>query len=153
MEELEQFIHFLLEAKKNTYAASGALAAPSRPASRDLHYPSGGYQYIDTYLGDVDFIGEEAVWYRGIPVWGMNYYGFMLVDDIPAGFSRCLKGALLRVPEEAPFRGPSTHTDGPFVYTCEWSGNVDRFEGREQIDYNRKAIYRLAFHGGRLRSF
>ncbi|MBU4034473.1 MAG: hypothetical protein KKG34_06700, partial [Proteobacteria bacterium] len=34
---------------------------------------------------------EEAVWYEQTPVWGMNYYGRMLVEKIPPGFGEFLK--------------------------------------------------------------
>ncbi len=151
MENQSQFVRFLIEAKKNTYAAGGKLSAPSRPGSKDLFFQQGDYSYLDTYLGDLDFIGEEAVWREGKPLWGMNYYGIMLTDEIPEEFSHCLKGALSRVPEEAPFRGPASFQYGELGYICHWNGNVDRFEGSEEILDNGKGIYRLVFHGGSLR--
>ncbi len=116
---------FLLRAKRETYAAGGELSVPSRPNSKDLRYAEGPYVYIDTYLGDIDFIGEEAVWKDGQALWGMNYYGWMKVDEIPDGFSKCLKGALLAVPREAPFRGPEEFRSGVFTFRCQWEGDVD----------------------------
>ncbi len=151
MENQDQFVRFLVEAKKNTYAGGGELSAPSRPASKDLSFRQGDYTYIDTYLGDLDFIGEEAVWHKGKPLWGMNYYGAMLVKAVPEEFSRCLKAALSSVPLEAPFRGPASFQYGSLQYNCEWSGDVDQFEGHEHILENGKEIYRLVFHGGSLR--
>jgi hypothetical protein len=151
MENQVQFVQFLIEAKKNTYAAGGKLSTPSRPGSKDLTFQRGDYTYIDTYLGDLDFIGEEAVWRQGKPLWGMNYYGVMLTGEIPQEFSHCLKGALSSVPSEAPFRGPASFRLGSLLYLCEWNGDVDRFQGSEQIRDNGKEIYRLVFHGGSLR--
>ncbi len=151
MENQNEFVPFLLQAKKNTYAGDGSLSAPSRPASKDLIFQQGDYLYLDTYLGDVDFIGEEAVWHHQKPVWAMNYYGRMLTGEIPEGFSHCLKGALQNVPIEAPYRGPARFQNGPFEYTCRWKGDLDRFEGAEQISVNGQVIYRLTFHGGSLR--
>ena len=89
------FIAFLIKAKQNTYAGEGALTRSSRPGSKDLTFQEGSFLYLDTYLGDIDFIGEEAVWFEGKPVWGMNYVGRMLVDKIPAGFSGFLKSTLI----------------------------------------------------------
>ena len=151
MKNQAEFVQFLIQAKKNTYAGDGSLSAPSRLTSKDLAFQDGEYLYVDTYLGSIDFIGEEAVWRRQIPCWAMNYYGTMLTNEIPEGFSHCLKGALQNIPVEAPFRGPARFKDGPFEYTCRWNGDLDRFEGTEQICMNGKAIYQLTFHGGGLR--
>jgi hypothetical protein len=149
----DTFLEFLVEAKKQTYAGGGALTQPSRKNSKDLKYENGDYQYYDTYLGDVDFIGEEVVWHCGQPVWGMNYYGWMLVEKIPDGFSKCLKGALSAVPQAAPFRGPEQFLDGDFKYQCRWEGNVENFLGSEEIFFHGKIIYKLHFHGGRIKTF
>lgn len=151
MQNQSEFVQFLIQAKKNTYAGDGTLAAPSRPASKDLIFQQGDYMYLDTYLDSVDFIGEEAVWHRQKPLWAMNYYGIMLTDEIPEGFSHCLKGALQNVPVEAPYRGPARFQDGPFEYTCQWKGGLDRFEGTEQIRLDGAVIYQLTFHGGSLK--
>lgn len=151
MQDQSNFVKFLIQAKKNTYAGDGSLSAPSRPASKDLTFSQGDYLYIDTYLGSFDFIGEEAVWYCQQPVWAMNYYGVMLTDQAPTGFIDCLKGALKNAPLEAPYRGPTRFQYGPFEYTCQWKGELERFEGEEQISVDDKVIYRLTFHGGSLK--
>jgi hypothetical protein len=151
MENQTQFIRFLIEAKKNTYAGDGKLSAPSRPGSQDLAFQQGDYMYLDTYLGSVDFIGEEAVWCQQKPIWAMNYYGTMLTDEELEGFSHCLKSALQNVPLEAPYRGPASFRDGPYEYTCNWKGDIDQFEGTERIFANGQEVYRLVFHGGSLR--
>jgi hypothetical protein len=83
MEFNQQFVQFLIRAKQNTYAGHGSDVAPSRTASHDLRYEEGDFAYYDTYLGGLKFVGEEAVWVKGKPVWGMNYYGWMLVEEIP----------------------------------------------------------------------
>ncbi len=144
-----QFIPFLLRAKKNTYAAGDAgKVAASRPASHDLAYHEGDWSYLDTYLGGFAFIGEEAVWYAGRPVWGMNYYGAMTIHGIPEGFPDFLKLALRNVPAQAPYRGPEAYAEGGFTYTCRWEGSPARFQGEEAIALDGQEIYRLAFHGG-----
>lgn len=142
---------FLVKAKKNTYAGDGSLSVSSRLSSKDLHYAEGDLHYIDTYLGSADFIGEEAVFENQVPVWGMNYYGKMLVPDIPEGFSHCLKSALKVVPLEYPFRGPAVFEHKEFTYKCFWQGNLSNFTGNEEIYFNVTGIYKLSFHGGMIR--
>jgi hypothetical protein len=145
------FVPFLIKAKQATYASGRAPDASSRPNSHDLHFDEGDYRYIDTYLGGFHFIGEEAVWQKGIPVWGMNYYGKMLVDAIPDGFGEFLKAALLHVPSDIPYRGPEEYNEGDFSYRCRVNGKLERFIGEEEISFKGKPIYWLAFHGGETR--
>ena len=147
------FLKFLITAKQNTYAGGGHMTISSRIGSKDLAYQEGPFKYLDTYLGDVNFIGEEAVWYEDKPVWGMNYYGRLLVETIPAGFSECLKSALLEVPEEMPFRGPEEFVEGDFSYTCSVEGSIEWFRGKEFVFHKGQKIYQLYFHGGEIKAF
>jgi len=142
------FFAFLLKAKLNTYASGRNPDSTSRPASHDLTYSDAPYLYIDTYLGGFGFIGEEAVWCSGKPVWGMNYYGKMLIPEIPEGFSPFLKHALLQVPPDAPYRGPAEYSEGKYLYQCSVAGDPTWFKGEEVICLSGKQIYRLDFHGG-----
>jgi len=152
MDCLERVLkQFLVRAKINTYAGDGTFSTPSRPNSKDLHYGEEDLLYIDTYLGSTDFIGEEAVFENEIPIWGMNYYGKMLVDIIPEDFSKCLKSALKAIPVESPYRGPAVFEQDKFVYKCSWQGDLSNFLGNEEIYIDETCIYRLGFHGGYLK--
>ncbi|MDR0943742.1 MAG: DUF5680 domain-containing protein [Ruminococcus sp.] len=139
-------IDFLIKAKRVTYAGKGAEAVPSRPSSHDLHYTEGDLLYIDSFLGGSKFGGEEALWRDNIPFWTMNYYG--IVTDKEHFSGDFLKNALLRVPENKPFRGPKKYSDGDYLYTCENVGDFNYFGGKEVIFYCKKKIYECLFHGG-----
>ncbi len=152
IENPERFVQFLVKAKQNTYAAGGQEAGSSRPASHDLRYAEGDYLYIDSYLGGIDFAGEEGVWVQDRPVWSMNYYGTMHTDDITEDFSKCLKQALLRIPPDAPYRGPAEFRyDRHYLYRCYWQGDLECFQGHETIFRDGQMIYELWYHGGRIR--
>ena len=138
-------LSFLLHAKKSTYAAHGAEAPSSRPNSHDLTFAEGDLLYIDTYLGGAQFAGEEAVWQDGKPVWSMNYCGRLLGEGFDGDF---LKNALLRVPEEAPFRGPEVYREGEMEYRCHADGDVDWYQGYEEICLKCERIYECFYHGG-----
>lgn len=144
---------FLVEAKKNTYAGNGKKVEPSRPLSKDLPFQKGEYYYLDSYFGDINFIGEEMVWSNSKALWGMNYFGEMLIPDIPEKFSDCLKGALKSVPADAPYRGPQAYILDDLEYRCKWSGDIDSFFGEESIAFKGQEIYKLRFHGGFIKSF
>ena len=101
--------------------------------------------YYDTYLGGDKFAGEEALWISEIPFWSMNYVGRVIGDNFSGDF---LKEALLRVPEDKPFRGPSEYTDGDYTYKCDIDGGYEWFQGKEIISLKGNLIYECYFHGG-----
>lgn len=157
-DQFSSILPFLLRAKRATYASSdeavqiaSAQQPSSRPGSHDLAYREGDLFYLDTYLGGFSFAGEEAVWRAGIPLWSMNYYGSMLIEAMPEGFSHFLKVCLRELPPEAPYRGPKRLASGLFSYKCRWKGKFEAFLGEESISMADSVIYRLFFHGGIIR--
>lgn len=142
---MEDMVDFLCRAKRKTYAGKSGCCASSRPASHDLKYEEGDYLYYDTYLGGEKFTGEEAVWKQGVPVWSMNYTGRLVADGFSGDF---LKDALYQVPKEYPFRGPLIYQAGDYTYHCVISGNVEWYQGYEEIFLLDNKVYECYFHGG-----
>jgi len=143
----KSIVEFLIRAKKETYAGKGAQTASSRPNSHDLQYSEGSLKYIDTYLGQSKFAGEEALWKENTPFWSMNYIGRVIGDNFSGDF---LKEALLNVPEEYPFRGPEQYKNNGYTYVCKIEGDFHWFNGFEEIYFGDNKIYECSFHGGDL---
>jgi len=75
----DELSKFLNESNKSTYANAGAPKTKSlRLGSEDYNYKKGDLTYHDTYFGARDFIGEEIVYKKEKPIWGANYFGFIL---------------------------------------------------------------------------
>lgn len=140
-------ISFLIKAKKSTYAGKGAETSPSRPRSHDLVYNEDKMTYYDTYLGGDKFVGEEALWVSGEPIWSMNYAGRVTGENFSGDF---LKAALLNVPYDKPFRGPERYEENGYEYRCSVNGGFEWFQGYETISFNGKEIYECYFHGGKI---
>jgi len=138
-------IDFLIRAKKETYAGVGTEAEPSRPGSHDLHYTEGNLKYIDTYLGGEKFAGEEALWDNDTPFWAMNYIGRVTGEGFSGEFH---KEALMLVPEDMPYRGPTFYENGDYVFKCSVQGDFDWFIGYEEVLFKGKQVYECHFHGG-----
>ena len=136
---------FLIKAKQATYAGKGAETASSRVKSHDLIFREGEYMYYDTYLGGDKFAGEEALWISEVPYWSMNYVGRVTGADFSGDF---LKQALLRVPEDKPFRGPEEYSEGDYTYKCSIDGDYEWFQGKEMITLKGEQIYECYFNGG-----
>lgn len=150
----EEFLDFLLGAKRRTYAAqdgNNALPNPLVPGSTQLEWCSGNWLYRDIYFGMLHFTGQETVYWKNTPVWGMCYSGGINlgVDHDEAKHIYSFLGeALVLVTRDQPFRGPANYTAGNFVYQTNLSGDVDRFEGGEEILVDGSLRYALNYLGG-----
>lgn len=141
---------FIVTAKTATYVGSGVSAAPSRIGAHDLTYEEGEWRYRDSYFGGTDFIGQEVVWRRDVPIWAMNYYGYILrpelIDAQRAGAT--IKAALSAMYREGRFLG-GFEWQGPHGrYVDTNTGRVEQFSGIETISVGEVVAYRLDYCGG-----
>lgn len=144
---------FLIEAKKQTYANENVKKiASSRKGSFDYEYSNDKMIYHDTYFGGIKFMGEEVVYSSDeTPIWGMNYYGITLNENLSEeAIDSALRPALMQVGEEdiLPVRGPKEYKNNGYTYTFEVNGDLDYFEGVETISKDEEKIYILKCHGG-----
>ena len=142
---------FLVEAHRKTYADKSAAKAPStRLRSLDYRFERDDLVYHDTYFGMRDYIGEEIIYRRDVPVWGMNYYGIILAKD--AGESEVydfLRDALKQdCTGIEPARGPRLYRHDRWTYSNAVEGTLDDFSGAELIHRGNELVYRCRYHGG-----
>ncbi len=149
-EMIRELTDFILEAKQATYVGGGNKLLPYRLGSHDLQYQKGEWAYHDSYFGESDFIGEEIVYHRGKVVWGMNYFGRIIV---PGKITSAIAGGIIQqslseLYRAGRFLGGYKHTVGEFTYTDTNTGNPLYFTGREWIERNGEIVYALDYHGG-----
>ena len=147
-DDLEALILFRLEANMNTYAAFMNEVDSTRLDSHDFRYEKGDYVYHDTYVGGEQFAGQEAVWKKGKAVYAMNYAGRVLSDKFSGNF---LKEALRKANRKMPYRGPEYYEAGEYVYKAKVSGDINWFQGYEEIYWQNEKVYECYFHGGLLK--
>jgi hypothetical protein len=156
MEELslEKLEAFIIKAKAATYASSGNRAEPSRPGSIDLYYEERELTYRDSYFGAADFIGEEVVWFRGEPIWAMNYYGYILEPkELSAEESgKVIKESLSALYREGRFLSGFKHQTAHGLYVDTNVGDVSNFHGMEWTERGGERLYELRYHGGLIRA-
>jgi hypothetical protein len=148
-----KFTRFLCDAKRATYASQdGSLVVtPLLNGSHQLEFLQGPLFYRDVYYGGDFFIGQETVYFRGTPLWGMSYAGGLNTGLDAAespGIYDFLGVALRAVPQDAPFRGPQTLEQGAFRYTNRILGTIERFSGVETITFQATPVYQLHYSGG-----
>lgn len=150
---IDELTAFIVEAKRRTYAGSGAPALSLRPASHDLEFIRGDFAYHDCYFGGTDFTGEEVVYWRGTPVWAENYFGRILEPDLIDGerAGEVIKSSLTKLYTEDRFLGGFEAQDGDCTYQDASRGDTTWFQGREWIDREGRTVYELYYHGGLIR--
>lgn len=146
----EQLHPFIVAAKRATYVGSGQKLLSYRLGSHDLQYFEGDWAYHDSYLGENDFIGEEAVYFRGQVVWAMNYFGRILkpAEITSAEAGQMIKVSLTRMYTAGRFLGGFEHTIGDLTYFDTSVGDHTFFTGREWITRRGMTVYELVYHGG-----
>lgn len=148
---IEELDTFLRSGASETYANKDAPKVASlRPESEDYHFEKGNLAYHDTYFGARDFIGEEVVYESGVPVWGSNYYGRILIADASKNeVYAVLRLALMNKSDDCiPVRGPKNFSYEDWEYECRIEGTLAAFEGEETISRGGKRLYRALLHGG-----
>jgi hypothetical protein len=144
---------FILRAKTVTYVGNGEHVGSCRIGSHDLRFTDGKWSYLDSYFGGTDFIGEEVVYFEDEPVWAMNYYGYILRDDLltAAEAGGMIKASLSRMYKEGRFLGAFEYTENDLTYIDTNEGKADHFYGREFIRRGQVIAYELMYHGGLIR--
>jgi hypothetical protein len=147
---LQQLEAFIVKAKAATYVGGGAESPSCRPGSHDLRFRDGDFAYLDSYFGGADFMGQEVVYYKGEPVWAMNYYGRILESELveAAEAGQMIKQGLSAMYQEGRFLGGFEHDTGDGVYTDTSEGDVASFTGKEWITRRGVVVYDLIYHGG-----
>ena len=148
---LKELENFLCEAHGNTYANKTAQkASSSRLESKDYHFEKNGFTYHDTYFGERNFLGSEIIYKENKPIWGMNYYGYILKSDISEkDVYNFLRQSLMQTCIDIiPARGPSRYKSNLWDYANAVDGNLECFGGTETIFLAGEEIYRCWYHGG-----
>lgn len=116
--------------------------------STTIPFEKGKFRSHDNFFGGEPYGGRVVVFYKNKPVWIMVYYGFIVKGFKADPIYAVLRNALMRMPENAPFRGPKEFKDGEFNYSNAWNGDIEKYLGEEQITQGKKLIYKANYMGG-----
>lgn len=155
---LKRLADFIVIANGKTWAADSPKMDPQRPGFKELQwpYPNMTEQDLKDYEGWEDWLlrdsyagyfrapGMTAVYYKGEPVWAMQYGGHGLIEGNEARVKEIfqfLKSSLMRVRAEMPFRGPESYEEGTLRYTFEHKGDVEDCLWEERITEKEKLLF------------
>ncbi len=145
---------FIVRAKAACYVGNGSQLLSSRPGSHDLQFYEVPYTYLDSYFGGTNFIGQESVYQEALPVWAMNYYGYILRPDVitAAQAGLVIQTSLTQLYQEGRFLGGFRHTVDHWIYTDSSEGDYRHFTGMEWITIDGVRVYELVYHGGLIKA-
>lgn len=144
---ITELAEFLFKAKRSTFAGKGKRTV-TRMGYKKYSYRERNWKYIDIYYGSLKDIGQEIVWYKQKPFWGMNYFGGTTINKELEGIFDFLKECLYNLHLEFPIRGPSIWIHHPFLYVNLHRGDITNFKGTEYIFKKTQLIYTKLYHGG-----
>lgn len=148
---VNELCRFIIQARENSsYACQGERAPSKCIMSKNYLYIDGEYRYEDQYFGEFYDVGEEIVWYQGVPVWGMGYRGgiYNEFNNIRIETFTFLREALLHLDVKFPVRGPQKYVRDDYVYVNNYEGSITSFVGKEVILKNGIEIYERNYLGG-----
>jgi len=151
--KVSELIDFLRRAKITTFASDGQRSPSLRPYSKNYSFDDPPFHYEDQYFGEYVDVGQEIVWFNGIPVWGMGYRGGTHAWAYPnhVAIFEFLREALREPDPVIPIRGPTTLFRDPFFYTCLLNGSLLAFTGTETVYWNGKPAAFRSLVGGIIR--
>ncbi len=109
---------------------------PDLPTAKGIPFTLGDFQVLDYYFvspGSDKSAGTTTIWYKGVPVWVMNYGGEYAKDAIPF-LKSCLNRAYVDEYRFYGGRGPAFVRGERFTYVNQIErGNFIDFVGEERI--------------------
>lgn len=157
---LIELYNFIVEATDGTYASG---KPPEQIVERSGHieykYESGKFLYRDSYTGNVRSQGSEYVILKstGKVIWENGYGGGMEEgrESLSENCFNFLKKAMLNKNTiQQSFRGPAMFRDIEFpdwYYRYTQQGDIERYEGLEEIFYKGDRVFFHQVNGGIVR--
>lgn len=147
---LKELCFFLDIAKKSTYAKDAPRSASKSVLSKNYSFEKGNFRYEDQYFGEYVDVGEEIVWFKELPIWGMGYRGGIhrkFSSEKESTFN-ALRKALCMPESNFPIRGPRYIQLGKYHYYNYPTGNISSFTGHEIILRDSQEICYRHYVGG-----
>lgn len=137
------------ESKCGYGGATVKYADPFLPFFKVIIYKKGRYKVIDRYSGDENFIGQTIYYLNGEPKYGLNYYGLVIdkkfkTREVYAFLKKTL------IVGSSKYRGLNGYKEDKWLYKNKYTEKRGFVEGEEKIYFNKKLIYILVYHGGKV---
>jgi hypothetical protein len=145
----EELRKFIVESNKAGYASGEEKKwIKEKDKSTTIPFRKGDWKVHDNFFGGEPYGGRIIVFHKNKPVWMMVYYGWVAKNTKTDPIYKVLRGALAKMPQKYPFRGPKEYKEEGFIYENKWKGNLEEYSGEENIFENKKIVYKANYIGG-----
>lgn len=148
-QELKDFVAY---AKKKAYASAVSIPKKTKDGGKTYVIQKDGFEYRDTYFGNLIDCGQERVYFKGKVIWVMSYRGGSLNEKLAKKAFDFLKKCISKIPKEFPVRGPKKLVEGKWIYENDWKGDIKGFVGEENIYYGKEKICFRNYLGGLIKN-
>ena len=149
----EKLADFLFKARQKTNAKAGGQVEPAIDGMEQAEYSEGDWLYRDIYFnGKSSFMGNDAVYFKGEPVWASSYYA-SFQDITEEKLDEILRQAIADHSDINAWAKVEKEVSGEYEYSNmpDWEGQtIDEVAGTEKITKNGRDIYTLFYAGGLL---
>lgn len=147
--DLNDLSQFLFDSNQAGYATGEEKQwIKETDGSTTIPFSKGSFSSHDNFFGGEPYGGRLVVSLEGHPVWIMVYYGRVEPTADTDAVYKILRQALMHMPSNAPFRGPSDLSLGSLQYINQWTGNVEKYQGTESIYEKDVLLYTANYMGG-----
>jgi len=147
--DLDGLRRFLIAANQAGYASSETRVSDEADGSHTIVYQTDRWRFEDNFYGGEPYGGREVISCDGRVEWMMLYYGRIgATTRSNNDVYRFLRHALKQVPDDRPYRGPDTYTEGNLEYRNRVNGDPANFAGEEVILEDGTEIYWARYFGG-----
>ncbi|MBI4973996.1 hypothetical protein HZC27_05275 [Candidatus Roizmanbacteria bacterium] len=151
----EKLYLFIAKALRKTYASLGVEEVSMNPDGfKELHFSEGELTYKDSYSGFFKSRGFEVIRFQNSPIWMCSYGGGMIKPDKSLAyktFTFLKKVFLADTHGFKTLRGPSVFKDQNWEYSYSQKGDLNEFQGYEEIHLNNELVFFHHIIGGEIR--
>lgn len=151
----EKLYFFIAKALRKTYASLGVEeVSTNSDGFKELHFSEGELVYKDSYTGFFKSRGFEVVRYQNSPIWMCSYGGGMIKSEKTLAFETFTflkKVFLADTLGFKTFRGPQIFTDKNWKYSYSQKGDINEFQGYEEIHLSNELVFFHHIIGGEIR--
>lgn len=141
---------FILEANEKGYAGGDESTWQTEAdGSTTISYESHDFRLHDNFFGGEPYGGRQIIFFQNKPIWIMVYYGAVnpSFDHLNMVYS-FLREALSAGTKADNYRGPNEYATGDFRYKNAWHGDINAYDGKENIYYKGEDVYWAKYLGG-----
>lgn len=137
---------FIMDAYEKKYLGGLEVVPGDKPGSTKMEYVSGDMRYENVFYGEKDFFGTEIVWQGDQAIWGRNYIGQLLKDEIDVDFLN--KMSVLAMYDSIQRKAFYKINDDAQEFKRNVYGGWTFFRGHDVIYHRGFQVYDCFYQGG-----